>query len=320
MGLGTPRPTALVTGAAGFIGSHLVELLLHEGYEVVGLDNLMTGDLSNLQEIENERHFHFQIGDVREPIHAYAQVVFNLACPASPVHYQSDPHETFTASVLGAQRLIELARGRNCKVIHASTSEIYGDPDIHPQPESYWGHVNPVGPRSCYDEGKRAAETLLNFSNIDARIVRIFNTYGPRMAFNDGRVISNFITQAITNKPLTIFGDGTQTRSFCYVSDLISGLFKISLLEKLDGPINLGNPSEHSIEKLADLVIGLLNGTDGMYTTSIKEFRPLPSDDPKRRQPDISKAERLIGFRPLIDINQGIRHTILDFAERLRDN
>src|SRR5688500_14273397 len=218
MGLGAARKTVLVTGAAGFLGSQLVDRLLQEGYEVVGLDNLMTGDLVNLTKASRDPHFHFQAGDVRDPVHVYAELVFNLACPASPIHYQHDPHATFTTSVLGAQRLIEMARGRSCTIIHASTSEVYGDPLVHPQPESYWGNVNPIGERACYDEGKRGAETLLTDArrrwNVDTRLIRIFNTYGPRMAFNDGRVVSSFVVQALENKPITIFGEGNQTRSF----------------------------------------------------------------------------------------------------------
>ncbi len=214
MGLGANRRTVLVTGAAGFLGSHLVDRLLAEGYEVIGLDNLMTGDLTNLSDASRHPQFHFQVGDVREPLHVYAEIVFNMACPASPVHYQHDPYATFTTSVGGAQRLIELARGRRCRIVHASTSEVYGDPAVHPQPETYWGHVNPLGRRACYDEGKRGAETLLNDARrcwgVDSRIVRIFNTYGPRMAVGDGRVVSNFIIQALQAKPITLFGDGGQ--------------------------------------------------------------------------------------------------------------
>jgi UDP-glucuronate decarboxylase len=315
MGLGATRRTALVTGAAGFLGSHLVDRLLEEGYEVVGFDNLMTGDLENLAQAGHHPHFHFQAGDVREPLRVYAEIVFNLACPASPVHYQHDPHATFTTSVLGALRLIELGRGRPCRIIHASTSEVYGDPMVHPQPESYWGHVNPIGERACYDEGKRGAETLLSDARrcwgVDTRIVRIFNTYGPRMAFNDGRVISNFIVQALEGKSISIFGSGRQTRSFCYVDDLIEGFIRISRLDTLEGPMNLGNPEEYNISEIAELVMAL---TERQCTI---EHHPLPGDDPKQRRPDISRAKELIGFEPRVPIKDGLMRTIQDFAARL---
>ncbi|MDB4993895.1 MAG: dTDP-glucose 4,6-dehydratase, partial [Myxococcaceae bacterium] len=227
MGLGSTRKTVLVTGAAGFVGSHLVDRLLADGHEVVGLDNLMTGALTNRESAGRDPHFHIEIGDDRETLHAYAEVIFNLACPASPVHYQADPYATLTTSVLGAVRLVEHLRLRPCRVIHASTSEVYGDPLVHPQREDYWGNVNPIGERACYDEGKRVAETFLSDARrahrADVRIVRIFNTYGPRMAFNDGRVVSNFLMQAIDGKPITVYGEGLQTRSFCFVSDLVDG-------------------------------------------------------------------------------------------------
>jgi UDP-glucuronate decarboxylase len=315
MGLGAARQTVLVAGAAGFLGSHLVDRLLDEGFEVVGFDSLMTGDLSNLSRAGRDPHFHFQMGDVREPMHVYAQIVFNFACPASPVHYQHDPYAAFTTSVLGAQRLIEMARGRSCRIVHASTSEVYGDPTVHPQPESYWGNVNPVGERSCYDEGKRGAETLLMDAkrvwNIDARIVRIFNTYGPRMAFNDGRVVSNFVVQALENRAVTLFGEGKQSRSFCFVDDLIEGFVRVSRLPSLDGPMNLGNPGEFTIAELAKQVIELTQ------SSSTIEYRPLPADDPKQRCPDITKAKALIQFEPRIPLRQGLERTIDDFRERL---
>jgi UDP-glucuronate decarboxylase len=317
MGLGAARQTVLVTGAAGFLGSHLVDRLLDEGYEVVGLDNLMTGDLVNLTRAGRDPHFHFQSGDVREAMHVYAQMIFNFACPASPVHYQHDPYAAFTTSVLGAQRLIEMARGRSCTIVHASTSEVYGDPTVHPQPESYWGNVNPVGERSCYDEGKRGAETLLTDAarcwNIDARIVRIFNTYGPRMAFNDGRVVSNFIVQALEGRPLTLFGGGKQSRSFCFVDDLIEGFVRVSRLPRLEGPMNLGNPGEFTIAELARHVIELTR------SSSTVENRPMPADDPRQRRPDIAKARKLIEFEPKIQLPQGLERTIADFRERLSE-
>jgi UDP-glucuronate decarboxylase len=317
MGLGASRRTALVTGAAGFLGSHLVDRLLGEGFEVVGIDNLMTGDLGNLERAGRDPHFHFQMGDVREPLHVYAELVFNFACPASPIHYQSDPYATLTTSVLGALRLIEMARGRRCTIVHSSTSEVYGDPTVHPQPESYWGNVNPIGDRSCYDEGKRCAETLLNDARrawgVDVRIARIFNTYGPRMAFDDGRVVSNFIVQALRGKPLTLFGDGQQTRSFCYVDDLVSGILAMSRLERLDGPVNLGNPEEFTIRELAEEVLRVVGGDLSIV------HAPLPADDPRQRKPDIARARELLKFAPSIGLRQGLVATVEDFKSRLAE-
>jgi UDP-glucuronate decarboxylase len=316
MGLGTFRRTALVTGAAGFLGSHLVDRLLCEGYEVVGLDNLMTGDLSNLTSASRDPHFHFQSGDVRDPIHVYAEVVFNLACPASPVHYQSDPYATFTTSVLGAKNLVDMARGRQCRIVHASTSEVYGDPTVSPQVESYWGNVNPIGERACYDEGKRGAETLLMDAvrvwKVDARIVRIFNTYGPRMAFSDGRVVSNFIAQALSDAPLTIYGSGSQTRAFCYIDDLVDGIVRASRVERLEGPVNLGNPKDHTVRELADLILELTGSKAPL------EVHPLPSDDPRTRRPDIGKARAVLGWEPKVGLEQGLLATIEDFRSRRR--
>jgi UDP-glucuronate decarboxylase len=318
MGLGSVRRTVLVTGAAGFLGSHLVDRLLDEGFEVVGIDSLMTGDLTNLSRASRNPHFHFQLGDVREPLHAYAEVVFNFACPASPVHYQHDPYATFTTSVLGTQRLIEMARGRQCTIIHASTSEVYGDPTVHPQPESYWGNTNPVGPRSCYDEGKRGAETLLTDARrswgVDTRIVRIFNTYGPRMAFNDGRVVSNFITQALRGEPITLFGTGLQSRSFCFVDDLIEGFMRVAALKELKTPMNLGNPGEFTMKELAEMVLEVTG------SKSTIEYRPLPVDDPKQRCPDTRLARELIQFEAAIPLRTGLERTIVDFEQRLRMN
>ncbi|MDI1448159.1 UDP-glucuronic acid decarboxylase family protein [Polyangium sp. 6x1] len=317
MGLGAARKTALVTGAAGFLGSHLVDRLLDEGYEVVGIDNLMTGDLGNLERAGRDPHFHFQMGDVREPIHVYAELVFNFACPASPIHYQSDPYATLTTSVMGALRLVEMARGRRCTIVHASTSEVYGDPTVHPQPESYWGNVNPIGERSCYDEGKRCAETLLNDARrawgVDVRIARIFNTYGPRMAFDDGRVVSNFIVQALRGKPLTLFGDGKQTRSFCFVKDLIEGILALARPEPIEGPVNLGNPEEFTIRELAEEVLRLLGSELEII------HAPLPADDPRQRKPDITRARELLGFSPGISLRDGLRATVADFQTRLAE-
>lgn len=315
MGLGSVRRTVLVTGAAGFLGSHLVDRLLGEGFEVVGLDNLMTGDLGNLEAAGRDPHFHLEIGDVREPIKAYAEIVFNMACPASPVHYQSDPYATLTTSIMGALRLTEHARMRKCRIVHASTSEVYGDPLEHPQKETYWGHVNPIGERACYDEGKRAAETIFmdarRLYGADARLVRIFNTYGPRMAFNDGRVVSNFIIQAIRKEPITIYGDGAQSRSFCFVSDLIEGLFRAATVETFDGPINLGNPTELTMRELADVVIKIA----GKPIELVK--KPLPADDPKRRCPDITRAKAQLAFAPKVPVEEGVRLTYENFVARL---
>jgi UDP-glucuronate decarboxylase len=305
----------LVTGAAGFIGSHLVDRLLAEGFEVVGLDNLMTGDLGNLEAAGRDARFHLEIGDVRETLHAYAEVIFNLACPASPVHYQSDPYATLTSSVLGAMRLVEHARSRRCRIIHASTPEVYGDPLVHPQTEDYFGNVNPIGERACYDEGKRVAETLLMDANrlhsVDARIVRIFNTYGPRMAFGDGRVVSNFLLQALEGKPITIYGDGQQTRSFCYVTDLVDGLLAVARVAAYDSPVNLGNPGEFSMLELAETAMKVA----GSQVDIVR--RPLPADDPKRRCPDISKARRLLGFEPRIPLVEGLTATCENFRTRM---
>lgn len=315
MGLGTARRTAVVTGAAGFIGSHLVDRLLAEGFEVVGIDNLMTGDLTNLNGAVRDPHFHLQIGDVRERLPVYADVIFNLACPASPRHYQTDPYATLTTSVLGAMRCVDQARGTRCMIVHASTSEVYGDPEVHPQPESYWGHVNPIGERACYDEGKRCAEALLVDARrqwgVDARIARIFNTYGPRMAFDDGRVVSNFVVQALRGEDLTIFGAGDQTRSFCYVDDLVDGLFRMMRPKESLGPINLGNPDELTIGALAELVIELTGGTSKILRL------PLPQDDPRQRQPRIDLAREVLGFAPKVALREGLQHVIFDFSRRL---
>jgi len=316
VGLGSVRKTVLVTGAAGFLGSHLVDRLLDEGLEVVGLDNLMTGDLGNLETASRDPHFHLEIGDVRETLKVYAEIIFNFACPASPVHYQSDPYATLTSSVLGALRLVEHARLRRCRIVHASTSEVYGDPLEHPQTEAYWGHVNPIGDRACYDEGKRAAETILRdayrMHDADARILRIFNTYGPRMAFDDGRVVSNFLIQAMRSKPIAIYGSGQQSRSFCYVSDMVEGILRSALVPEFDSPMNLGNPTEFTMLQLAQTVMTVT----GSQVELVK--KPLPADDPKRRCPDIGKARRALGFEPKVELEAGIRLTYENFAQRLQ--
>jgi UDP-glucuronate decarboxylase len=312
------KKTALVMGAAGFLGSHLVDRLLAEGFEVIGVDNLLTGNLANLRSAGRDPSFHFQTGDVRDDLGLRAQLIFNLACPASPVHYQRDPYATFTTSVVGAMRLIELARAQRCTIVQASTSEIYGDPAVHPQPEGYWGHVNPIGPRACYDEGKRGAETLLSDARrcwgVDTRIIRIFNTYGPRMAIHDGRVVSNFIVQALSGQDLTVCGTGLQSRSFCYVDDLIEGFVRVARLPTLEGPINLGNPGEFTMLELAEQVMEL-TGARGEV-----RFAPLPTDDPRQRRPDIRRARQLLGFEPRVQLREGLARTIADFAERLPEN
>ncbi len=309
------RRSAIVTGAAGFVGSHLVDRLLAEGFDVVGTDNLMTGDLANLEAAGRDPHFRFHRHDVREPLDLPADVVFNFACPASPAHYQLDPHATLTTSVLGALRLVEMARKRECMLVHASTSEVYGDAAVHPQTESYWGNVNPTGMRACYDEGKRCAETLLTDARrvwgIDARLVRIFNTYGPRMALNDGRVVSNFIVQALEGEPLTVFGDGAQTRSFCFVDDLVEGIWRLFQLEDVPDPVNLGNPSELSVAELARRVLELTGSSSRI------DHRPMPPDDPRNRRPDISRVRALCDFEPRVELTEGLKRTIQDIRARM---
>jgi UDP-glucuronate decarboxylase len=304
-----------VTGAAGFIGSHLVDRLLADGFEVIGLDNLMTGDLTNLVAAQRDPHFHFVVGDVREKLPAYSEIIFNFACPASPVHYQDDRWATTTTSVLGAIRLVEHARSQRCRIVHASTSEVYGDPTVHPQREDYWGHVNPIGERACYDEGKRVAETLLfdavRSFRADVRVVRIFNTYGPRMALNDGRVVSNFLSQVLEGKPITIYGEGKQTRSFCYAADLVDGIVAASRVAALEGPVNLGNPRESTIVELAEIAMKVAGRTVELVR------QPLPADDPKQRCPDITKARGVLGFEPKVRLEAGLKATLDDFRERV---
>ena len=299
---------ALVTGAAGFLGSHLTDRLLNEGYEVIGIDNLISGSLDNLAHLKNNKRFRFSVGDVRKSMNFKVGMVFNFACPASPVCYQKYPIPTFNTSVMGAQNLIKLARKSKCKIIQASTSEVYGDPLVHPQAENYWGNVNPVGPRACYDEGKRAAETFLTDAkrtfNIDARIIRIFNTYGSRMKPDDGRVVSSFITQALNNNPITIHGHGKQSRSFCYVDDLIDGIMRIAIMDQPTGPINLGNPQEITIKDLAVKIIQLTNSQSEIV------YQQRPEDDPQTRCPDITKAMKTVGFVPKVSLDDGLLQTI----------
>lgn len=299
----------LVTGGAGFIGSHLCERLVNEGNYVVCLDNLFTGDIKNIEHLQKEENFKFVNHDIIEPFDGEIDQIYNLACPASPPHYQYDPVKTFKTSVLGILNMLELAKKNNATILQASTSEVYGDPKIHPQLESYWGNVNPIGIRSCYDEGKRGAETLMSDYkrqyNTDIRIIRIFNTYGPKMDKNDGRVVSNFIIQALQNQDITIYGDGSQTRSFCYVSDLVEGMVRMMNNKKdFCGPVNLGNPSERSILDFAKSIISMTNSKSKIT------FKPLPQDDPIMRKPDISLAKKELDWSPKIDFEFGIQQTI----------
>ena len=305
----------LVTGGAGFLGSHLCDSLIGDGHEVIALDNFFTGSKQNLDHLFSNHRFELIRQDVTQPLNLEVDGIFNLACPASPVHYQRFPSQTLKTNVYGAINVLDLARRLEIPVLQASTSEVYGDPKSSPQAEGYWGNVNPVGIRSCYDEGKRAAETLFNDYNrqygVSTRIARIFNTYGPRMSFHDGRVVSNFIYQALKDLPLTIFGDGTQTRSLCYVSDLIIGLRKLFDAQVDSSPINIGNPSPISMIDLANEVIELTNSNSELI------FMPLPGDDPLQREPDISKARQVLDWEPSVSRRQGLTYTIENFAKRL---
>ena len=307
----------LITGGAGFIGSHLSERLLAEGHEVIVLDNYFTGRKENIFHLMDNHRFELIRHDVTEPIFLEVDQIYNLACPASPVHYQYNPVKTVKTSVMGAINMLGLAKRVRARILQASTSEVYGDPEIHPQTEDYWGNVNPIGLRSCYDEGKRLSETLFmdyhRQNGVDTRIMRIFNTYGPRMLENDGRVVSNFIVQALKGEPITLYGEGTQTRSFCYVDDLIDGLMRLmDTADEVTGPVNIGNPSEFSMRELADLVIEKVGSSAG--TT----FAPLPSDDPRQRQPDITLARKLLGWEPRVALSDGLDQTIGYFRELLR--
>ena len=303
------RKRVMVTGGAGFLGSHLADRLLEAGHEVLCVDNLFTGTKENVAHLHGNPNFEFMRHDVTFPLFVEVDEIYNLACPASPIHYQHDPVQTTKTSVHGAINMLGLAKRLGCKILQASTSEVYGDPAVHPQSEDYWGHVNPIGPRSCYDEGKRCAETLFfdyhRQNGLPIKVARIFNTYGPRMHPADGRVVSNFIMQALKGEPITIYGDGSQTRSFCYVDDLIRGL--ISLMETgpdVTGPTNIGNPNEFTVRELAEKVIELT----GSSSKIVEE--PLPQDDPKQRQPDISKAKRELGWEPTVQLEQGLTKTI----------
>lgn len=308
----------LVTGGAGFIGSHLCEKLLEQGHDVVCVDNLFTGSKQNIQQLLQNPHFKFVEHDIVKPLFLGEKTdqIYNLACPASPIHYQLNPVHTIKASTLGVINMLGLARKHGARILQTSTSEVYGDPDVHPQQEEYRGNVNTVGPRACYDEGKRCAETLFfdyhRMHGMEIKIVRIFNTYGPRMAFNDGRVVSNFIIQALKNQPITIYGNGRQTRSFCFVSDLVEGLIKMMNSDKeIIGPINLGNSLEKKIKWLAEKIIELTGSKSKII------YQDLPTDDPKQRCPDIGKAKEMLDWEPTIKLEDGLKLTIDDFRKRL---
>lgn len=305
----------LVTGGAGFIGSHLCERLLNEGNDVICLDNYFTGSKDNIRHLISNNHFELVRHDITHPYTAEVDEIYNLACPASPIHYQYDPVKTIQTCVIGSMNMLGLAKQVRAKILQASTSEVYGDPNIHPQVESYWGNVNPIGIRSCYDEGKRCAETLFmdyhRQNNIRIKIIRIFNTYGPRMSMNDGRVVSNFIVQALRGEDITIYGDGQQTRSFQYVDDLVEGMIRMmNTNDKFTGPVNIGNPGEFTMLELAEKVIELTNSKSKII------FRPLPQDDPRQRKPDITLANKeLNGWHPTIKLDEGLTRTIEYFKK-----
>ena len=307
--------TVLVTGGAGFLGSHLCDRLIAEGHDVICLDNFFTGAKRNIEHLIGHKRFELTRHDVTFPLYIEVDQIYNLACPASPIHYQHDPVQTTKTSVHGAINMLGLAKRLKCRIFQSSTSEVYGDPSVHPQREDYWGNVNPIGPRSCYDEGKRCAETLFfdyhRQHGIEIKVARIFNTYGPRMHPNDGRVVSNFIVQALKGQPITIYGEGNQTRSFCYVDDLIDGFVRLMRSPKeLTGPVNLGNPSEFTIRELAELTIEM-TGSRSKIT-----HLPLPQDDPKQRQPDITLASEKLGWQPKIPLREGLQRTI-DYFDTL---
>lgn len=309
----------LVTGGAGFLGSHLCERLLKEGNEILCVDNFYTGNKSNILPLMNNPRFELMRHDVTFPLYVEVDEIYNLACPASPVHYQSDPVQTTKTSVHGAINMLGLAKRTKAKILQASTSEVYGDPEVHPQPESYWGKVNPIGFRSCYDEGKRCAETLFfdyhRQHNLRIKVIRIFNTYGPRMHPNDGRVVSNFIVQALRNEPITIYGEGTQSRSFCYVDDLIDGMIRtMNSPDEFTGPVNIGNPGEFTMLELAQQVIAITGSKSELV------FMPLPSDDPRQRKPVITLAQDALGWEPKIQLSQGLKKTIDYFKDVLIKN
>lgn len=306
----------LVTGGAGFIGSHLCERLVRDGHDVLCLDNFFTGTKRNVAHLLGEPRFELIRHDITQPILLEVDRIYNLACPASPIHYQYNPVKTIKTSVLGAIHMLGLAKRVRARILQASTSEVYGDPQIHPQTEEYWGNVNPIGLRSCYDEGKRVAETLMmdyhRQNGVDIRIIRIFNTYGPRMAVNDGRVVSNFIVQALKGEDLTVYGKGGQTRSFCFVDDLVEGMVRMMECEDFVGPVNLGNPAETTILEFAERIISLTGSRSKIV------FKPLPADDPQQRQPDISLAGSRLGWRPAVNVETGLKQTIDYFAALLK--
>lgn len=307
----------LVTGGAGFLGSHLCEQLLDDGHEVLCVDNFFTGQRQNIAHLFENHNFELMRHDITHPLFVEVDEIYNLACPASPIHYQFDPVQTTKTSVLGSINMLGLAKRLKVKIFQASTSEVYGDPSVHPQPESYWGNVSTTGPRACYDEGKRCAETLFfdyhRQHRLDIKVVRIFNTYGPRMHPKDGRVVSNFIVQALQGQPITLYGDGQQTRSFCYVDDLIKGFIKLmNTPPHVTGPVNIGNPGEFTIKQLAELVIELTGAKSPLI------FEPLPADDPKQRKPDITMARELLGWEPSIALREGLIRTIAYFDQLLR--
>jgi len=305
----------LVTGGAGFLGSHLCERLLDRGDEVICLDNFFTGRRKNVEHLLDHHRFELLRHDVVQPVLLEVDRIFNLACPASPVHYQYNAVKTVKTSVMGAINMLGLAKRTRARILQASTSEVYGDPELHPQPEAYWGHVNPIGIRSCYDEGKRVAETLFmdyhRQNQVDIRIVRIFNTYGPRMHPDDGRVVSNFIVQALKGEDITIYGDGKQTRSFCYVDDLIEGFVRLMNQNEVTGPINIGNPGEFTMLQLAEITLKLVGGKSKIV------YRPLPNDDPKQRRPDIALARKVLKWEPTVQLEEGLKRTIAYFKTQI---
>ncbi len=310
------RKRVLVTGGAGFLGSHLCDRLIADGHEVLCVDNFFTGDKGNIAHLLKHERFELLRHDVTFPLFVEVDEIYNLACPASPIHYQHDPVQTTKTSVHGAINMLGLAKRLQAKILQASTSEVYGDPAVHPQTEDYWGHVNPIGPRSCYDEGKRCAETLFfdyhRQVGLQIKVARIFNTYGPRMHIADGRVVSNFIVQALKGEPITLYGDGKQTRSFCYVDDLVDGLVRLMDSPKeVTGPVNLGNPAEFSMAELAAQVVAATGSKSELA------YAPLPQDDPRQRQPDISRARELLGWQPAIALDEGLKRTIDDFKTRV---
>ena len=310
------RRSVLVTGGAGFLGSHLCDRLLAAGHDVICLDNFFTGTKRNIEHLLGQPRFELLRHDVTFPLYVEVDEIYNLACPASPIHYQHDPVQTTKTSVHGAINMLGLAKRLRCRILQASTSEVYGDPSVHPQREDYWGNVNPIGPRSCYDEGKRCAETLFfdyfRQHRLDIKVARIFNTYGPRMHPNDGRVVSNFIVQALRGEPITLYGDGKQTRSFCYVDDLIEGLIRLMGSDSgFTGPVNLGSEGEFTIRRLAETIVAMVGSPSRI------EFRPLPQDDPKQRRPDIGLAREKLGWQPRVPLESGLSNTIAYFRELL---